>query len=133
MDRRNVTAPGFVRPKGYEDAVFCSGAREVLFLGGHVAFDQNRKILHPGDVVAQVRVTLQNLIGTLRAGGLDVGDLVKLTIHTTDVGAYRARLSEIGRVWREALGKHYPAMTLLGVGELMEPGCVVEIDGIAAR
>lgn len=133
MERRNITGPGMERPRGYEDAVLCEGARSVLFLGGHVAFDANRKILHPGDLVAQVRVTLANLKATLGSAGLDASNLVKLTIHVTDVAAYRARLAEIGKVWREVLGKAYPAMTLLGVTALMEPGCVVEIDGIAAK
>ena len=133
MERRNIAVKGMERPRGYEDAVLCEGATSVLFLGGHVAFDANRKILHPGDLVAQVRVCLSNMKATLGAAGLDPSHLVKLTIHVTDVAAYRARLSEIGQVWRETLGKVYPAMTLLGVTALMEPGCVVEIDGIAAK
>lgn len=133
MERRNITGTGMERPRGYEDAVLCEGARSVLFLGGHVAFDANRKILHPGDLVAQVRVTLANIKATLGAAGLDPSNLVKLTIHVTDVAAYRAKLGEIGKAWRDAFGKVYPAMTLLGVTALMEPGCVVEIDGIAAK
>jgi enamine deaminase RidA (YjgF/YER057c/UK114 family) len=133
MERRRVSAPGLEKPRGYEDAVACDGVRTLLFLGGHVAFDAKRKILHPGDLLGQMRVTLANLKATLGAAGLDQTHLVKLTIHVTDVSAYRAKLAEIGEVWREASGKVYPAMTLLGVTSLMEPGCVVEIDGIAAR
>ena len=133
MERRNITGAGLEKPRGYEDAVLCGGGQTVLFLGGHVAFDRNRKILHPGDLVEQMRVTLANMKATLGAAGLGPADLVKLTIHTTDVAAYRAKLADLGAVWREAFGKVYPAMTLLGVTELMEPGCVVEIDGIAAK
>src|SRR5436190_20907416 len=133
MERRNVSAPGMAKPKGYEDAVLLEGAQKILVLGGHVAFDADRRILYPGDVVAQMRVTLGNLKATLAAAGMHAGDLVKLTIHVTDVAAYRAKLAELGQVWREVLGKHYPAMTLIGVTELMEPGAVLEIDGIAAR
>jgi enamine deaminase RidA (YjgF/YER057c/UK114 family) len=133
MERRNVTPPGMSSPKGYEDAVLCAGAQKILFLGGHVAFDHARRLLHPNDVVGQLKVTLANLKATLAAAGLDPTHLVKLTVHVTDVAAYRAKLAEIGQVWREAFGKTYPAMTLLGVTALMEPGCVLEIDGIAAK
>jgi enamine deaminase RidA (YjgF/YER057c/UK114 family) len=133
MERRTISGPGIEKPRGYEDAILCAGAQTVLFLGGHVAFDQNRKILHPGDVVGQMKVVLANMKATLGAAGLDPTHLVKLTIHVTDVAAYRASLADIGRVWREEFGKVYPAMTLLGVTALMEPGCVVEIDGIAAK
>src|SRR5215471_16357402 len=133
MERRSVSAAGMSKPKGYEDAVLVDGAQKILVLGGHVAFDAERRVLHPGDVVAQMRVTLGNLKATLQAAGLHVADLVKLTIHVTDVPAYRAKLPELGKVWREVFGKHYPAMTLIGVQALMEPGAVLEIDGIAAR
>jgi enamine deaminase RidA (YjgF/YER057c/UK114 family) len=133
MERRNITGKGMEKPRGYEDAVLCDGAQAILWLGGHVAFDPNRTLLHPGDLVAQTRVTLANLKATLAAAGLDPSHLVKLTIHVTDVAAYRAKLSEIGQIWREALGKTYPAMTLIGVTALMEPGAVIEIDGIAAK
>jgi enamine deaminase RidA (YjgF/YER057c/UK114 family) len=133
MERSTISGPGIEKPRGYEDAILCAGAQSLLFLGGHVAFDRNRRILHPGDLVGQMKVVLANMKATLGAAGLDPTHLVKLTIHVTDVAAYRASLADIGRIWREELGKVYPAMTLLGVTALMEPGCVVEIDGIAAK
>lgn len=122
---------GAVAPKGYSDAALIEGAARQLVLGGHVAFDAQRNIVAPGEIVAQMRQTLKNLRGTLAAAGAEPRHLVKLKIHVTDVADYKAHLKEIGAVWREELGAVYPAMTLVGVTGLFEPGSVVEIDGLA--
>ena len=126
-----INLPGVTLPRGYSDATLASLGGHLLFLGGHVAFDQHRRICHPGDLVAQVGVTLGNLRKTLEAAGGLPEHLVKLTIHTTDVAAYRVNAPAIGAVWRKELGRVYPAMTLLGVAALFDEGAVVEIDGVA--
>ena len=64
-------------------------------------------------------------------GGSDPADLARLTIHTTDVAAYRAHAPELGRVWRESAGRDYPAMALIGVVRLWDENALVELDGIA--
>ncbi|MAG56214.1 MAG: enamine deaminase RidA [Planctomycetes bacterium] len=128
----HVNAPGFVDPVGYSDATRSGDGRRLVFLAGHVAFDKERRIVHAGDLVAQVRQTLHNLRGTLEAAGGHPEDLVKLTIHTMDVPAWRAQLGPIGAAWRDVLGRVFPATTLLGIAELFDDGALVEIDGIAA-
>lgn len=133
MERKNVIAAGFSTPRGYQDAVLTTGGAAVLALGGHVAFDAERRLLFPDDLLGQFRVVLSNLQGTLAAAGFTFADVVKLTVHVTDVPLYRAKVKELGAIWRDVCGRQFPAMTLLGVTALMEPGCVVEIDGLAIR
>lgn len=133
MERRPVLASGFSQPRGYEDGILVTDRRRFLALGGHVAFDHERRILHPDDLVKQFGVAIRNLKATLAAAGMSIADVIKLTIHVTDVPAYRANLKSIGAEWKEVFGRHFPAMTLLGVTQLMEPGAVVEIDGYAAQ
>ncbi len=133
MERQIVRVAGFVEPRGYEDALVLKGASEWLVLGGHVAFDASRRILHPNDLLGQFRVALRNLRATLRAAGFEPRHVVKLTIHVTSVDDYRANLKALGAIWKEEFGREYPAMTLLGVSGLMEVGSVVEIDGLAAK
>lgn len=127
-----LRVPERVPPRGYEDAMIIAPGKRILVLGGHVAFDGQRRLLHAGDLVAQFRVTLLNLRATLTAAGGTVSNLASLTVMTTDVPAYRQHLPELGRIWMDVFGKRWPAMTLLGVTELMEAGAVVEIDGLAA-
>lgn len=128
---RNLAIPGSTPPRGYSDATLVGRAGHTIFLGGHVAFDTRRNILHPGQLVPQMRQALINLKATLSAAGALPEHLVKLNIYTLDVPAYRSHLREIGEVWREVLGPAYPAMTLLGVRELFDEGALIEIEGIA--
>ena len=128
---RNVQIPGSTPPRGYSDGTLASGDGDILFLGGHVAFDSKREIQDPDKLVLQVERALRNLLATLEAAGGKAENLTRLTIYTVDVGAYRAALPEIGSAWRSVLGPVYPATTLIGVLDLFDPGAVVEIDGVA--
>jgi enamine deaminase RidA (YjgF/YER057c/UK114 family) len=127
---RPVDVPGRSAPSGYSDATAAAAGR-VVHLGGHVAFDAERRLRHPGELVPQLAATLENLRATLQAAGGAPEHLVRLTIYTTDVPAYRAATREIGAHWRRVLGRVFPAMTLIGVQALFEPEAVIEIDAVA--
>ena len=58
-------------------------------------------------------------------------DLISLRIYVTDKKLYTARTKEVGVIYRELMGAHYPAMALLQVADLLEPGALVEIEGLA--
>ncbi|HEY2749445.1 MAG TPA: RidA family protein, partial [Polyangia bacterium] len=64
------------------------------------------------------------------AGGVPV-DLISLRIYVTDKKLYVARTKELGVIYRELMGTHYPAMALLQVADLLEAGALVEIEGLA--
>jgi enamine deaminase RidA (YjgF/YER057c/UK114 family) len=70
----------------------------------------------------------------LESAGGQLSDVVKLTIYVLDVDEYKKRGREIGGVYREYFGKHFPAMTLVGARDLYdrEDGCMLEIEGMAA-
>lgn len=124
-----VTAPGLAPPSGYAHAVVSAPGRFV-FLGGQTALDQNGSIV--GTTVAeQLDVAAANVVTALRAAGAQPEHLVALTIYTTDVGAYRSALAELGAAYRRHFGKHYVATALLGVAELFDADAMVELVGVA--
>jgi enamine deaminase RidA (YjgF/YER057c/UK114 family) len=84
--------------------------------------------------VAQFRQVCRNIQTVMSAAGGEMTDLVKLTIYVLDVADYKAHVREIGTVYREYFGKHFPAMTLVGARDLFDAadGCVIEIEGVAA-
>lgn len=129
---RFVNLPGATPPRGYSDAALVTGGRRLV-LGGHVAFDAQRRIVSPDELLPQLRQTLKNLRATLGAAGFTPADLVKLKLHVTDVAAYQSQRKAIGTIWLEELGPVYPAMILIGVTGLFEPGSVIEIDGEASH
>jgi len=55
-----------------------------------------------------------------------------LEIYTTDVPGYRQNLKELGAVWREVFGRHYPAIALFGVTELFDPRALIEVVATAS-
>jgi enamine deaminase RidA (YjgF/YER057c/UK114 family) len=106
----------------------------LVFISGQVARDENNAVVGKGDLVAQFRQVCRNLNAVMSAAGGDMTDIVKLTIYVLDTDDYKRRLREIGAVYREYFGKHFPAMTLVGARDLFDAadGCLIEIEGVAA-
>ena len=127
-----VNPPSLAKPAGYSHAVEAQGGK-TLYIAGQVAFDKDGKLVGAGDIVAQFRQICQNLKGVLLARAGQLNDIVKLTIYVLDKRAYKARAREIGAVYREFFGRHYPAMTFLEVQGLYDDdqGCLMEIEAVA--
>ncbi|HEV8310249.1 MAG TPA: RidA family protein [Methylomirabilota bacterium] len=129
MPKTIVNPPGLAKPSGFSHGIEASG--RLLFLAGQTAQDPSGRIVAPGDLVGQFRQALLNVRTVLEARGGTLGDLVKLTLYVLDKQDYRAKVKPIGQVYREMLGGHYPAMTLVEVKALWDDNALVEIDGIA--
>lgn len=129
-DVRPRTLP---KPSGFSYGYEVKSGR-LVFLAGQIAVDEKGAIVGMGDLVAQFRQVCRNLSATVAAAGGEMDDIVKLTIYVLDVAAYKRELKEIGAVYREYFGKHFPAMTLVGVRELYvsSEGGLIEIEGLAA-
>ncbi|HWF44039.1 MAG TPA: RidA family protein [Candidatus Kapabacteria bacterium] len=119
-----------VKPIGYAHAIEATNGR-TLYLAGQVAFDEQGKIVHAGDIVRQFDRALANLQIVMSAANGEMSDIVKLLIFVTDKNSYAAHLKEIGKVYRTYFGKYFPAMTLVGVASLFEDDALIEIEGIA--
>jgi enamine deaminase RidA (YjgF/YER057c/UK114 family) len=127
---RPMTLP---KPAGFSYGFEVKHGR-LVFIAGQVARDEHDAVVGKGDLVAQFRQVCRNIQAVLQAAGGDMTDVVKLTIYVLDVADYKARLRDIGAVYREYFGKHFPAMTLVGARDLFDAadGCLIEIEGVAA-
>ena len=125
---RRINPPELAPATGFSHAVLGSGT--VVFLAGQTALDATGKIVGEG-IVEQFRTALGNLLAALRAAGGTAADLASLTVYLTDIPDYRAHAREIGAVWRELAGTHYPAMAAIGVARLWDDEAMVEIAGHA--
>jgi enamine deaminase RidA (YjgF/YER057c/UK114 family) len=125
---RNVNPPELARPVGYAHATVGRGT--VIALGGQIGWDAQGKLVS-SDFAAQFEQALANLACALAAAGGRPEHLVQVRIYVTDKRRYQAALADIGAAWRQHLGKHYPAMALLQVADLLEDGALVEIEGLA--
>jgi enamine deaminase RidA (YjgF/YER057c/UK114 family) len=117
------------KPVGY--AHVAVGRGRPVVLAGQIGWDKTGRIESPGDLVKQFAKALDNLLEALKSAGGEATDLAQMRIFTTDVEAYRGNLKELGAEYRKRFGRHFPAMVLVGVQELFEPGSMVEIEGLA--
>lgn len=124
---------GWAKPRGYANGVRVAGASELVFVAGQVAWDEECRLVGAGDFAAQFRRALQNVAAVLATGGCEPRHVVRFTIYVTDKRAYLAALPQVGAAYRDIMGRHYPAMALVQVADLLEEGAMVEIEATAAR
>ena len=130
-----MTSPHeFLHPKswkpalGYSNGIAAEG--RMIFTGGMVGWTGDQQF-ESDDFVDQVRQALQNIVAVLAEGGAGPEHIVRLTWYVTDKQDYLSRLKDLGRVYREVLGRHYPAMALVQVVALVEDRARVEIEATA--
>lgn len=123
-----VVVPGWVAPRGYSNGY---RAGNTVFVAGQIAWNAKQELVGPGDFAAQFRQAILNVRAVLDAEKVPVERVGRVTVYVTDKRAYLAAAREVGVAWREALGKHYPAMSLVQVADLLEEGAMVEIEATA--
>lgn len=125
---RAILPEGWPVPRGYANGMVAEG--RVLVTGGLVGWDA-QGVFAEGGFLGQLRQTLVNIKAVVEAGGGRVEDIVRLTWYVTDIATYRASLKEMGPVYREVLGRHFPAMAVVQVVALVEPQALIEIEATA--
>lgn len=114
--------------KGYANGVIAEG--KILFVGGQIGWTKDQ-IFETDDFVGQVRQTLENIVGVVEDAGGKVENIARMTWFIKDKQAYVASQRELGQVYRDVLGRHFPAMSLLVVADLLEDRALVEIEATA--
>jgi enamine deaminase RidA (YjgF/YER057c/UK114 family) len=122
-----VNPPGWKRPSGYSNGVVENG---FLFLSGQVGWNEDGEF--SPDLVEQVRQALANICAVIEAAGAKPEQIVRLTWYVTDRKVYKARLAQIGATYREMIGRHFPAMSVVEVKGLVEDAAQVEIEATVA-
>lgn len=128
-----VQPEGWAPPRGYSNGMRLRGATDLVFVAGQVAWDAEQRLVGRGDFGAQFRQALSNVAAVVRAAGCEPRHVARLTIYVTDKRRYLADLRTVGAAYREVFGKHFPAMALVQVADLLEEGAEVEIEATAAR
>jgi enamine deaminase RidA (YjgF/YER057c/UK114 family) len=120
---------GWARPSGYAIAVSASG--RTVFIAGQIGWDPATSEFRARGLGGQVRQALANVVAALAAAGGRPDQITRMTWYITDQQAYAAERTDIGGHYREIIGRHFPAMTMVVVKALIEPGALVEIEATA--
>ena len=123
-----VVVAEWPQPRGYANGTIARG--RVLHVAGQIGWDAQQQFASD-ELVAQFAVALDNVLAVVRAAGAAPWDIAEMTVYVTDLPAYRAGAKALGAIWKERMGKHYPAMALVGVAGLVEPRAKVEIQAVA--
>ena len=122
---KTLQPPDWLAPKGYANGVMARGS--LLFVGGQIGWNAQQQF-ESDDFIAQTRQALLNIVAVLRAGGAGPEHMVRMTWNVIDRHEYSARLKELGVVYREVIGKNFPAMSCVEVSGLVEDRAKIEIE-----
>ena len=120
--------PGWRCPGGYSNGVAAEG--RMVFVAGLIGWDENSEF-QSDDFIAQTAQALKNTVAVLAEAGAGPEHVTRMTWYITDKQEYLSRGRELGEVYRDVMGRHYPAMAMVQVAGLRDDRAKVEIETTA--
>jgi enamine deaminase RidA (YjgF/YER057c/UK114 family) len=131
MTLERLQPPGWPRPRGYSNGFRVPAGHDLVFTGGMVGWDAEERMVE-GGFVPQFEQALRNVVTVVAEAGGGPEDVVSMTVFVTGREDYLGSLDALGRVWRDVMGRNYPAMALIEIAGFVEEGARVEIQAVAA-
>lgn len=128
MSRTILQPAGWPRPRGYANGIVAEGRQ--VFISGQIGWNAEQKFTSD-ELALQVRQALVNVVEVLACAGGRPEQLVRLTWYLTSREEYYTSIEAIGAAYRDVIGRHFPAMSVVVVAALLEPGAKVEIEATA--
>lgn len=134
MSKHQAILPeGWLRAPGWSHAVAVqAGEVTLLKIAGQIGWDMQTQQLVSDDLAAQYERAILNICTLVQSAGGTPQDITELFIYTTCMDEYNERIREMGAAYRTHIGKHFPAITLLGVNKLFQDSVKIEIAASAA-
>jgi len=120
--------PGWAPPIGYANGIAAQGT--VVFVAGQVGWDAAQKF-QSEDIAPQFEQALQNVLAVLAEAGGRAEHICRITAYCCDKSAYLAARPQLGRIWRSLMGKHFPAMSMIFVSDLLDAPGKIELEATA--
>jgi enamine deaminase RidA (YjgF/YER057c/UK114 family) len=126
---KTLLPEGWPPPQGYANGIEVRCGR-MVFLAGQVGWDAQQRFASP-DIAPQFAQALDNILAILREAGGEPGHICRITAFCCDKAQYLAARRELGAIWRERMGRHYPAMSMIFVADLLDSPAVIELEATA--
>ncbi|GMU73257.1 MAG: RidA family protein [Burkholderiales bacterium] len=121
--------PGWAPAIGYANGVAATPGR-IVFIAGQVGWDAEQRF-RSGDIVPQFEQALSNLLEVLAQAGGGPEHVCRITAFCCDRAAYLAARPELGKIWRRLMGRHFPAMSMIFVSDLLDHPGKIELEATA--
>jgi len=128
MPSISVHPEGWKPAKGYANGMIAEGRQ--LFVGGQIGWTA-QQVFETHDFIGQMQQALRNILAVVQTAGGNAENITRLTWYVTDKSEYLARQAEVGKAYREVMGYHFPAMTMVVVAGLVEDEAMIEIEATA--
>lgn len=119
---------GWKAPVGYANGIAASGT--TVFVAGQVGWDA-QQVFRSEDIAPQFEQALKNVIAVLAEAGARPQHICRMTAYCCDKPAYLAARADLGRIWRALMGRHYPAMSMIFVSDLLDSPGKIELEATA--
>ncbi len=119
---------GWAPPIGYANGIAAEG--RIVFIAGQVGWNAQQQF-ESEDIVPQFRQALQNVLAVLKVAGGEARHICRMTAFCCDKPAYMAARRQLGAIWRELMGTHYPAMSMIFVVDLLDNPGKIELEATA--
>jgi len=127
---KTLLPEGWAPPQGYANGIEVPAAGRIVFLAGQVGWDAQQQF-HSEEIAPQFAQALDNILAILRAAGGGPQHICRITAFCCDKPKYMAARRELGAIWRERMGRHYPAMSMIFVADLLDRPGVIELEATA--
>jgi len=125
---RTLHPQGWVPPVGYANGIEARG--RIVFVAGQVGWDAQQKF-HSAELAPQFEQALRNVLAVLAEAGGKPEHVCRLTAYCCDKAAYLAARPALGRIWRALMGRHFPAMSMIFVSDLLDAPGKIELEATA--
>lgn len=129
MKKRRINPWAWQDRLGFVQANEVTNPERILYCSGQTSVDADSRLMHPDDMKGQLNQALDNVVAVLNEAGMDLSNVTRMNVYTTDVDALMEVHDDIVNRFDEAGGRH--AGTLLGVTRLAFPGMLVELEATA--
>jgi len=119
---------GWKAPVGYANGIVASG--RIVFIAGQVGWDAQQEF-HSAEIPEQFEQALKNLLAVLAEAGGRPEHICRITAFCCDKPAYLAARARLGGIWRALMGRHYPAMSMIFVADLLDSPGKIELEATA--
>lgn len=129
MTHQTILPEGWATPRGYANGILARPGR-TLYMAGQIGWTAQQEFTS-AELVPQFAQALENILAIVREAGGKPEHICRITAYCVDRAEYLAARTELGRIWKDRMGRHYPCMSMIFVADLLDHPARIELEATA--